>query len=133
MSLSKPGKLPYVTLYHNTNKYNFIVDTGSTLSWTTPQVASEMLLGKEVSVAEGFDYCKLNSAVRVTLRVSPMTFTEEDNIARKFQTTLFCGEATSKINEMNACVKEPVHGILGTDFLLDNILKIDINELTLRL
>lgn len=133
MKLTKPGRLPYVTFYHNTDKYNFVVDTGSTLSWTTPEVAGKMLLGKEVKTVTGFTNAELESAIRVTLRVDPMTFTSADDVAFKYPAILFCGEATNKINEMNVHVKEPIHGILGTDFLLDNAFRIDVNELQLLL
>lgn len=133
MKLSEPGNLPYVTLYHNKEKYNFIVDTGSTLSWTTPEVAGKMLMGKEARPVKGFTNAELESAIRVTLRVDQRTFTDADDVAYKYPATLFCGEGTSKINEMNVHVKESIHGILGTDFLLDNAFKIDIDKLQLWL
>ena len=83
--------------------------------------------GTEVSVNES------EGAVKVTLRTAPKTDTEADNTAVKFQVKLWCGEGTDKINEMNAHVEEPIHGILGADFLRHNAVKVDMDSLKLWL
>lgn len=121
MRQTKPGKLPFVTLYHNSVPYNFIIDTGSTLSWTTPEVMGKILLGNET--------CVKNGITSVTLRVAE----GNEDTARKFQAKLRYGEGTEKINEMNVHVKEPIHGILGMDFLSHNVLELHMDTLRLYL
>lgn len=133
MRLSEPGNLPYISLYHNKTRYNFVVDTGSTLSWTVPEVASKMLLGAEASPCKGSENVRLDSAIRVTLRLDPMTFTSTDDVSYKYSVKLWCGEASHKINEMNQHVKEPLHGILGADFLQNYHVTIDMDRNLLHL
>lgn len=129
MRLSKPGKLPYVVLYHNTTPYMFVVDTGSTLSWTTPEVAGKMLFGNESRSVNEIHNLEYEVGICATLRVYPIKGTAEDDTSQKFQVKLWCGEGTSKINEMNNHVKDKIHGILGSDFLIHNAVKIDMNKL----
>lgn len=109
------------------------MDTGSTLSWTVPEVASKMLLGAEASPCKGSDNVRLDSAIKVTLRIDPMTFTSVDDVSYKYPVKLWCGEATNKIIEMNQHVEEPLHGILGIDFLLSNHAMVDVERGLLRL
>lgn len=133
MKLCSPGKLPYITLYHGKEPYRFVIDTGSTLSWTTHEVAGKMLLGEEVKTVETVINTDLESATQVTLRAEPVTGTESDNTAQKFQVKLWCGTGTEKINEMNVHVDEPLHGILGVDFLLHNGAHVDMDRKLLYL
>ena len=92
-----------------------------------------MLLGAEAGPCGGSDNVRLESAIKVTLRVDPMTFTSTDDLAYKFPAKLWCGKGTHKINEMNNYVEEPLHGILGIDFLTSNHVTIDIDRKLLHL
>ena len=89
MKLTEPGKLPYVKLWHDTNLYTFVLDTGSTLSWTTSEVAGKLLLEKEAH--------KKNGSVYATLRTEALESTEDDNTVPKFSVKLRCGEGSDKI------------------------------------
>lgn len=125
MKLTEPGKLPYVKLWHDTNLYTFVIDTGSTLSWTTSEVAGKLLLEKECY--------KKSGAIHATLRTEALGSTEDDNTVPKFSVKLRCGEGSDKITEMNRHVEEPIHGILGADFLRSNGAKIDMDRMLLRI
>ena len=129
MRLSEPGKLPYLVLYHNTTPFMFVIDTGSSLSWTTPEVAGKMLLNNESKPIGEVHNAGYDIGISTTLRVYPIKGTAEDDIAQKFQVRLWFGEGTDKIREMNEHVKDKIHGILGSDFLINNSVKIDMNRL----
>lgn len=127
IKLTRPGKLPYIILYHNESKYRFVIDTGSTLSWTTPGVCGSMLMQPE----SGYDNLIMSNNetvpfIHVTLRIEPRKGTSEDFTATKFRANFACGEGSEKIAHMNEFVKYEIHGILGSDFLLDNMLKVDM-------
>lgn len=125
MKLTDPGKLPYVKLWHDNSQYCFVIDTGSTLSWTTSEVVGKMLLEKEAH--------KKNGSLYATLRTEPLGSTDDDNTVSKFSVKLRCGEGSDKIAEMNRHVEEPIHGILGADFLRSNGAKIDMDRMLLRI
>lgn len=74
---------------------------------------------------------KLESAIRVTLRLYPLRGDSSDYTAVKFSTILWCGEGSSRINDMNMHVKHKIDGILGADFLAHK--KIDLDSLHLIL
>jgi len=131
MKLTKPGDLPYVTLFHNKEPYNFVIDSGSTLSWITNGVMAVMLLQPEAVPTSTVLAGERKHAVKATLRVNPTIGTDEDYTAQKFSVSLFCGVGTEKIEEMNRHVSVPIHGILGSDFLYDNSLKVDYSTMTL--
>jgi hypothetical protein len=120
-----------VSLFHNKEQYNFVVDSGSTLSWTTNAVLSRMFLQPEAVPTSRIIAGERKHAVKATLRVNPTTGTDEDYTAQKFSATLYCGVGTEKIEEMNSHVSVPIHGILGSDFLYDNSLKVDYSTMTL--
>lgn len=126
LKLTKPGNLPYVLLFHNKDPFLFVIDTGSTLSWTRVDVASKFIMGKE----SGFEKIVANGEsipmVTATLRKDPSTGTPDDYTATKFRARFACGEGTQKIKEMNEVLETEIHGILGSDFLVDNGLKIDL-------
>lgn len=125
---TKPGNLPYVSLYHNKTLYRFILDTGSTLSWTRVDVAAALMMEKE----SGYESMVVNgeklNIVTATLRPNPCTDTPDDYTATKFRAKFVCGEGTKKINEMNEVLQTEIHGILGIDFLTENALKVDFVE-----
>lgn len=132
--LTKPGNLPYIDLYHDKSLYRFVLDTGSTLSWTTSEVAARFILEKE----SGYKTIVVNNGeqlpiVSATLRISPCTYTPEDYTATKFRAEFACGEGSVKIREMNEVLEHQIDGILGSDFLVDNALKLDLKEMTVIL
>ena len=129
LNLTKPGNIPYVELYHNKTPFRFVIDTGSTLSWTRVDVAAAFIMNKE----SGYDNIVANGeqlpVVTATLRMQPSNGTPDDYTAIKFRAKFACGEGTKKINEMNEVLETEIHGILGSDFLIDNSLKVDLSNL----
>ena len=134
IKLTKPGKLPYVELYYTDAKYRFVIDTGSTLSWTTPAMCGMILMKHECS----YDKIVVNNGeqlnvVNATLRLSPTDGTSNDFTAPKFRASFACGEGSEKIAQMNEVLKHEVHGILGSEFLLDNMLKVDLKNMEITI
>ena len=127
---TKPGNLPYAVLYHGMNGYRFLVDTGSTDSWIDPQCLCMFLFENEVSYRKELINGETRQVFPSTLRTKPRNGTSDDYESPKFMANLTC-HSLDNLREMNRHIEEPLHGILGMDFLRDNNIKVDLENLVL--
>lgn len=125
---TNPGNLPYVSLYHGTHLYNFIVDTGSTCNWVSTETMSNFLQEGDISLKKCVLNCEEHDVVTATLRVEPREYTEEDDVAMKFRAAFAQGHE-GNFTLMNENVDPAIHGILGMEFLDDNCAAINLENL----
>lgn len=124
---TNPGNLPYVILYHGKNGYRFLIDTGSTSSWIDPQCLGQFIFENEVSFTKKTFNGEKQRVFPSTLRIKPTNGTSDDYESVKFRAELICKQLDT-VTEMNKVISEPIHGILGMDFLMDNSITIDVNK-----
>lgn len=127
---TKPGNLPYICLYHGTKEYAFLVDTGATLNWLLPKTLGDFLQEGETRITKRTVNGENRNVFSATLRVKPRVYTEEDDVADKFQVH-FCSDELENVNQLNAAISpDKIHGILGFEFL--RTCKIDLTKLVLE-
>ena len=127
---TKPGNLPYVSLYHGTHLYNFIIDTGSTCNWIEAKTLGNFLQEGETRIDSrtvNGEKCKV---LHATLRVERRKYTEEDDTAFKFGAA-FCSGELNNLEELNNHTKQRIHGILGMEFLDENCVSINLKNYNL--
>jgi hypothetical protein len=127
---TQPGNLPYVVLYHGKNGYRFLIDTGSTSTWIDPQCICQFLFEGEVSYEKLNEFGETKQVFPSTLRVKPVNHSPADYEQPKFRAEFIC-EKLENLNYMNGYISEPLHGILGMDFLSGNSMKVDLKNLEL--
>ena len=127
---TEPGNLPYVVMYHGKHGYRFLIDTGSTSTWIDPECICQFLFEGEVSYNKKNEFGEAKQVFPATLRTKPVSGNFKDFETPKFRAEFIC-ERLTNLNDMNACIKEPLHGILGMDFLRDNCMKVDLKNLEL--
>lgn len=127
---TKPGNLPYTVLYHGKHGYRFLVDTGSTSTWIDPQCICQFLFEGETSYTKINEFGETKHLFPATLRLKPTTGTFKDFEEPKFRAEFIC-EKLENLREMNKHIEEPLHGILGMDFLSGNSMKVDLKNLEL--
>lgn len=116
---TNPGNLPYVSLYHGTHLYNFIVDTGSTCNWIDTKTMSNFLQEGDISLKKRVLNFEEHDVVTATLRVEPRKYTEEDDVEKKFRAAFVNGHEEN-FTKMNDTLDFPIDGILGMEFLDEN-------------
>lgn len=124
---TEPGNLPYVSLYHDRNLYNFLIDTGSTSSWLETKSLGMFLQEKETRVDSKVINGEKHVAVVATLRLEKREYTEKDDTAFKFR-AVFVSDKLENLEQMNSHIGEHIHGILGMDFLTENVVSIDLKS-----
>lgn len=132
LTQTNPGNLPYVTLYHGKNKYNFLVDTGSTSNWIDAKVMFNFMQEGEARVGSRVVDGERYKTLVATLRVEPRGYTEKDDVAYKFSASFSSG-LLDNLEQLNNNVDCTIHGILGMDFLQDNGTNIDLKSLTMTI
>lgn len=124
---TKPGNLPYVSMYHDRNLYNFLIDTGSTSSWLEARTLGVFLQETESKIQSKVINGERHNALVATLRLEPREYTEKDDTAFKFR-AVFVTDELENLELMNNHVSEHIHGILGMDFLSENVVSIDLKS-----
>ena len=115
-------ELPVVTFYQNKEKFNFLLDTGSTHS----HISSEIVNKIKGTPTESIDSIQgiggevtSNTAIKAILEYKSKTY----------EVILVVGEY---LNESFKNIKEStgvqLHGIIGSDFLSDNRYILDFDE-----
>jgi len=127
---TNPGNLPYISLYHGTNLYNFLVDTGSTSNWIDPKVMFNFMQEGESRVGTRTLNGENYKTLIATLRVEPRVYTEKDDTAYKFRAS-FASGFLENLEQLNNNVNCKMHGILGMEFLQENGSDIDLKTLTM--
>lgn len=124
---TKPGNLPYVTLYHGTHAYRFIVDTGSTSNWIDAKTMSNFLQEGETKISHRVINSERYAVLTATLRTEPRKYDERDDVAHKFSAS-FASGLMENIEQLNNNVDVEINGILGMEFLDENCISLQIKN-----
>lgn len=115
-------ELPVVTFYQGKEKFNFLLDTGSTHSHISSEVVNKLkgIPTESIDSIQGVGgEVTSNNAIKVSLEYKSKTY----------EVILVVGEY---LNESFKNIKEStgvqLHGIIGSDFLSDNRYIIDFDE-----
>lgn len=113
---TNPGNLPYLSLYHGTKLYNFLLDTGSTSNWIVPRTAADFIMDDEAEPVGRVINCEHVDGLNATLRTAPRKYTDEDDLVFKFLVS-FVSDKLPGLETMNREIDIQIHGILGMEFL----------------
>lgn len=117
------AELPVVTFYQGTEKFNFLLDTGSNHSHISAD-AAQRIVGTPMTGSENINgVCgaiTVDKAIKANLEYKATTY----------EVILLIGE---HLNETFSTIKEStgvqIHGIIGSNFLNDNRYVLDFDEL----
>ena len=119
-------QLVIVSLYNNNKKFNFVVDTGSTCNIIDVKAVKKTKHEKfncdSAAVTFG-GTIKQNKAARILFES-----TNKEQFFEDFKVM----DLSGVMNWTDADLKEPIHGLLGTDFLNHYSKVIDFKEYLLR-
>lgn len=116
-------KIPYVTVKHNNIEFNFIIDSGCTISCIDENVLDLLLHDNTGMKSDGIifangDGTEENNIIRLSFDLGNKTFTEQFNAVDFYNMT----------KQVKDNFGITVRGLLGSEFLYNNKLILDFDK-----
>lgn len=116
-------KIPYVTVKHNNIEFNFVIDSGCTISCIDENILDLLLHDDTGRKSEGIifangDGTEENKIVKISFNIGCVSFTEEFNAVDFYNMT----------KQVKDNFGITVRGLLGSEFLYRNKLILDFDK-----